>query len=113
MACTAQRFESTRLRRPRFFALFLAFLRLQRLRSVLRGFFVNKYMGSGGLRSNRTAFKQFRAPWDEMGQRFPLPQKSSNGGTLVNLRDRAVFVEWASETPKPLRVPFRATWDWG
>ena len=39
----------TRLRRMRFFALFLAVLRAERLRSVLRGFLVFKYMGARDL----------------------------------------------------------------
>jgi hypothetical protein len=39
----------TRPRRVRFFALFLAVLRAERLRSVLRGFLVFKYMGARDL----------------------------------------------------------------
>ena len=39
----------TRPRRMRFFALFLAVLRAERLRSVLRGFLVFKYMTGRGI----------------------------------------------------------------
>ena len=39
----------TRPRRVRFFALFLAVLRAERLRSVLRGFLTGRYMGARDL----------------------------------------------------------------
>ena len=55
-------FALMRPRRVRFFALFLAVLRTERLRSVLRGFLTGRYMGARDLGRKASASKSLASP---------------------------------------------------